>query len=246
MSPTRSTTAAARARSACWSRSPRTSAAGTPRRSSSSADWRAAATGWTRRSVGRRLRPPTLASSQQAEGLIGPLTSSPIGGFADLRNVDGARQSRSPFDEFFHTADTRAGQGLFGWHNIPHLGVFVWRLLSLARRSGNPGRGAELPRLVVLRSHRPRHRAVRAAPHRRRVRRRLGHAGRGPVARSDFAGAAQRRHRQRRNRFAALSLRALRLPAAQRLAAGHRADHADAAAGDIRPAAPPRARPVRL
>ncbi len=69
---------------------------------------------------------------QQAEGLIGPLTRTPIGGFADLRNVDGARQSRSPFDEFFHTADTRAGQGLFGWQNIPHLGVFVWRLLSLA------------------------------------------------------------------------------------------------------------------
>jgi hypothetical protein len=73
-----------------------------------------------------------LGQLQRAEGLIGPMTRTPIGGFADLRNVDGARQSRTAFDEFFHTADTRAGQGLYGWQNIPHLGVFVWRLLSLA------------------------------------------------------------------------------------------------------------------
>jgi hypothetical protein len=73
-----------------------------------------------------------LGQLQRAEGLIGPLTCTPIGGFADLRNVDGARQSRSAFDEFFHTADTRAGQGIFGWQNIPHLGIFVWRLLGLA------------------------------------------------------------------------------------------------------------------
>ncbi len=43
----------------------------------------------------------------------------------------GAGQSRSAFDEFFHTADMRAGQGVTGWHAIPHLGVFLWRLLSL-------------------------------------------------------------------------------------------------------------------
>ena len=73
-----------------------------------------------------------LGQLQRAEGLIGPMTSTPIGGFADLRNVNGARQSRTAFDEFFHTADTRTGQGLYGWQNIPHLGVFVWRLLSLA------------------------------------------------------------------------------------------------------------------
>jgi hypothetical protein len=73
-----------------------------------------------------------LGQLQHAEGLIGPVTRTPIGGFADLRNVDGARQSRTAFDDFFHTADTRAGQGLYGWQNIPHLGVFIWRLLSLA------------------------------------------------------------------------------------------------------------------
>ncbi len=71
------------------------------------------------------------ATLHQAEGIVGPLTQTPIGGFADLRNAYGAAKSRTAFDEFFHTADTRMGQGLFGWHAIPHLGIFVWRLLSL-------------------------------------------------------------------------------------------------------------------
>jgi hypothetical protein len=68
---------------------------------------------------------------QIAEGLIGVTTSTPIGGTAELRNAYGATRSRTAFDEFYHTADTRAGQGVFGWPAIPHLGVFVWRLLSL-------------------------------------------------------------------------------------------------------------------
>ncbi len=67
---------------------------------------------------------------QLAEGLIGQLTGTAIGGWADLRNVYGALQSRSAFDEYFHVADFRKGRGLFGWHNIPRLGVFLWRLLS--------------------------------------------------------------------------------------------------------------------
>ena len=66
-----------------------------------------------------------------AEGLTGRLTGTMIGGFANLRNVYGARKARSAFDEFFYTADTRAGVGTAGWYAIPHLGVFVWRLLSL-------------------------------------------------------------------------------------------------------------------
>jgi hypothetical protein len=72
-----------------------------------------------------------LTTLHEAEGLVGPLTFTHIGGFADLRNVYGATKSRSAFDEFYHFADTRQGNGLFGWHAIPHLGVFVWRLLSL-------------------------------------------------------------------------------------------------------------------
>lgn len=71
-----------------------------------------------------------LATLQVAEGLAGSLTQTGIGGFADLRNVYGATKATSAFDEFFHTADIRAGLGTTGWYNIPHLGVFLWRLVS--------------------------------------------------------------------------------------------------------------------
>ena len=67
---------------------------------------------------------------QRAEGLIGPLTESAIGGWADLRNVYGATKTDTAFDEYFHTADFRKGRGQVGWYNIPRLGVFLWRLVS--------------------------------------------------------------------------------------------------------------------
>jgi hypothetical protein len=79
---------------------------------------------------------------QLAEGIIGQWTGTPIGGWADLRNVYGASQAQSPFgvypvfkapsafDEYFHTADFRNGKGRSGWYDIPHLGVFLWRLQS--------------------------------------------------------------------------------------------------------------------
>jgi hypothetical protein len=87
----------------------------------------------------------TAAQSQTlalAEGLLGLWTNTQAGGWADLRNVYGAIQAQSPFaiapaqrppvafDEYFHTADFRAGNGRSGWYNIPNLGVFVWRLIS--------------------------------------------------------------------------------------------------------------------
>lgn len=77
-----------------------------------------------------------------AQGLTGGWTSSSIGGWADLRNAYGASQAQGPdsisrtlrppsaFDEYFHTADFRAGRGRSGWYNIPKLGVFLWRLIS--------------------------------------------------------------------------------------------------------------------
>jgi hypothetical protein len=72
------------------------------------------------------------ASLQIAEGLIGPLTGSQIGGWADLRNVYGAAKGQTAFDEFSHTADFRKGVDQVGWQNISHLGVFLWRLYSFA------------------------------------------------------------------------------------------------------------------
>jgi hypothetical protein len=67
---------------------------------------------------------------QRAEGLVGSLTRTTIGGTANLRNVYGASKVGTAFDEFSHTADFRFGQGMVGWHNIPRLGVFLWRLKS--------------------------------------------------------------------------------------------------------------------
>src|SRR5262249_27589861 len=42
------------------------------------------------------------------------------------------------FDEYFHTADVRRGRGHTGWHDIPRLGVFVWRLESLLVKKATP------------------------------------------------------------------------------------------------------------
>ena len=67
---------------------------------------------------------------QLEEGLRGFWTNTGIGGWADLRNRYGATRVRTAFDEFFHTADFRRGVDMVGWHNIPRLGVFLWRLHS--------------------------------------------------------------------------------------------------------------------
>ncbi len=81
--------------------------------------------------IGSAAGDPGDAELQLAEGLVGRLTHTGIGGFADLRNVYGATKAHTAFDEFFHTADLRRGRGRFGWHGIPRLGVFLWRLISL-------------------------------------------------------------------------------------------------------------------
>jgi hypothetical protein len=87
---------------------------------------------------------------QQAQGLVGTWTNTFIGGWADLRNAYGASRAQSPFsisaspsppsafDEFFHTADFRAGAGRSGWYKIPNLGIFLWRLQNFAVDQGTP------------------------------------------------------------------------------------------------------------
>jgi hypothetical protein len=71
-----------------------------------------------------------VANLQLAEGLVAKRSRTMIGGFADLRIAAAASQAHTAFDEFFHTADMRQGFGSTGWYNIPHLGVFLWRLGS--------------------------------------------------------------------------------------------------------------------
>jgi hypothetical protein len=89
--------------------------------------------------IGRPVLPSDdIARLQYAEGLVGTLTRAGIGGFADLRNVYGASKAQSAFDEFYHTADFRVGHGATGWHNIPRLGVFLWRLGSLRLGPATP------------------------------------------------------------------------------------------------------------
>lgn len=98
-------------------------------------------------------------SVQLAEGLVGALTNSFIGGWADLRNVYGAalsdaeldatvRLAGAPhmaFDEFSHTADFRRGVAQIGWYNIPRLGVFLWRLPSFGVGPTTPVASAQCP-----------------------------------------------------------------------------------------------------
>jgi hypothetical protein len=89
--------------------------------------------------LARPLQPgDAVAQLQQTEGLVGPVTRTPIGGLADLRNPAGAAGTGTAFDEYFHTADTRAGHGGTGWYNIPNIGVFVWRLQTFPRGPVTP------------------------------------------------------------------------------------------------------------
>jgi len=98
-------------------------------------------------------------SARLAEGLVGAQTNTFIGGWADLRKVNGAAladrelavatklagQPRKAFDEFFHTADVRRGVSQAGWHNIPRLGVFLWRLRSFAVGPTTPVESKQCP-----------------------------------------------------------------------------------------------------
>jgi hypothetical protein len=76
------------------------------------------------------LDPAATIELQQAERLVGPLSATPQGGFADLRDAYGASRAKTAFDEFAYTADFRRGRGQVGWDDIPRLGVFLWRLES--------------------------------------------------------------------------------------------------------------------
>jgi len=71
-----------------------------------------------------------VATLLATEGITGLLTGTPAGGLADLRNAHGSALSGGPFDEFFHSADMRRGQGAIGHFAIAKLLVFAWRLRS--------------------------------------------------------------------------------------------------------------------
>ncbi len=54
-------------------------------------------------------------------------------GWPDLRNVDAMERSEGPFDQVSHTVDVRPPSSGEGWHNIPNIGFFLYRLQSYPR-----------------------------------------------------------------------------------------------------------------
>ncbi len=63
---------------------------------------------------------------------------------ASLRNADALELLRGPFGSAPHVADVRHVDNRRGRHNIPHVGIFLWRLQSYAvtRSSARPAPGA--------------------------------------------------------------------------------------------------------
>jgi hypothetical protein len=94
--------------------------------------------------------PAEVASLLQIEGLTGPLTGGPSGGFADLRSRHGAALAQTAFDESFHLADMRAGRGAVGHFGISKLLVFLWRLTSFGVLAGTPVAVAGCPGQYVF------------------------------------------------------------------------------------------------
>ena len=82
--------------------------------------------------------PGNKHGSAVIEGLAGATSGTPAGGYADLRNNYAANNSAAAFDEYAHTADLRRGVQSAGWHNISHLGVFIWWLYSFPIRAATP------------------------------------------------------------------------------------------------------------
>ena len=93
-----------------------------------------------------RLDPPGGPQTTTViEALLGATSGTPAGGFADLRNAYAAGASAGPFDEFAHTADLRRGAQSSGWHNISHLGVFIWWLYAFPVAAGTPVSNGQAP-----------------------------------------------------------------------------------------------------
>jgi hypothetical protein len=84
-----------------------------------------------------------------AEGLIGAYSGTPAGGFADLRKTYPASNTGTAFDEYFYTADLRAGGQTLGHFNIRNLGVFLWWLKAFPISGATPvSNGASEPCLT--------------------------------------------------------------------------------------------------
>jgi hypothetical protein len=96
-------------------------------------------TGWPAKTMEFFRR---LATTQQLNHLI---VSPPA--TVDLRDIDRIELIDGPFDGSTHTADLRHADNGRGRYNIPHVGIFLWRLQSYplkrvtARAVANPADG---------------------------------------------------------------------------------------------------------
>jgi len=54
----------------------------------------------------------------------------PGGEWADLRSPERTDRIDAPFDEIAHTVDVGRPESLQGWHGLPNVGFFLWRLRS--------------------------------------------------------------------------------------------------------------------
>jgi len=89
-------------------------------------------TGWEGKLVEefRRLGRMRHGLDPFPQPLAGLLTNTPPGGWADVRNANGAELADSPFEEFHHTPDVRRPRGRDGRYGIARLGFHLYRLLS--------------------------------------------------------------------------------------------------------------------
>jgi hypothetical protein len=65
------------------------------------------------------------------------------GGTADIRDGDRAELVDTPFDTYAHTADMRHIDVGRGRHNIPNVGIFLWRLQAYPLQRSTPSGGPE-------------------------------------------------------------------------------------------------------
>jgi len=71
----------------------------------------------------------------------GRFTSTPSGGWANLRSTRGSELVGGPFDEFHWTADTRRSRGVDGRRGIPKLSFHLYRLFAFEVRDATPAAG---------------------------------------------------------------------------------------------------------
>jgi hypothetical protein len=69
---------------------------------------------------------------------VGPVTRTPRGGLANLRNVRAMDVLDGPFDDMAHRPDVQRGKGLRGLYNIPNVNLFLFRQYSFALNGVTP------------------------------------------------------------------------------------------------------------